>query len=563
MRIRCLSLLAFPLWAAAQSTIPTINPDGIVRADNTRSPILPPGMVFSIWGHGYGPHDGCKGSGTEACRVQVLLDGTPIEVQYTNDVLINARMPDASPNQPVSHLVVVSSGLRSVPVEVRRMPENAVISLDGVARVDGPVWIHVDLSRGLGVSYPSMARPWDFACDGFEVRRNGNLLPPIPHPMLGMIYSGPPCPGTAGLSDGKSQSRLPLHLQYRFNEPGTYEVRLTHYGDFGRRADDVRIQSDWTPIHVLPSTPRAAIGLHPQEPSAVVRDFLPTLLARPDDEALNILLEYLYHASPRVRSYAADALYYWPDAIVEPRLLATLHANGPSPVVAARLKAHVSEVVAASMDYFFSDDPVLFQGAIAAARLALAEDSEANTQLRARVEERLTALATGNLWRTDGQTTIDIIALLGQIHTERVHNLLWNLADHHTGGEQALIAITWQKDPKDLPRLTDFLLAQPVGEKGEPSFSSLPNLMHNSFGDAALPSLRAVLEKARPVSLRLRCAEELMRANDPAGFAFAVDAIEHGREWKLQVREFANNQFPDARNMTDADLTKLLTDHTH
>ena len=143
VRICCLILLDWPLFGAQ----PTINVNGIVRADTSRSGILEPGIVFSIWGHNYGPKDGCKGPATEVCGVQVLLDGAPIEVQFTSDVLINARMPEA-PGAAVSKLVVVSGGVRSEPVDVRRRPETAVISLDGVARVNGPVWIHVELPHG-------------------------------------------------------------------------------------------------------------------------------------------------------------------------------------------------------------------------------------------------------------------------------------------------------------------------------------------------------------------------------------------------------------------------------
>ncbi len=490
--------------------------------------------------------------------MQVLIDGAPIEVQYTNDVLINARMPDAAPAQAVSKLVVVSNGLRSAPVDVRRLPETALISLDGVARVDGPVWIHVELPRSLGLSYPSMGLPWDFACGGFEVRRDGKLIAPMAHPQLGMGGNGPSCPGIVRLGDANVRSRLPLHLQYRFSEPGIYEVRLTHYGSFARRANDVRMQSAWTRIEVLPAAAKTAIGAHPQEPAAVVSDFLPNLVARPDDENLSVVLEYLYHASARVRSYAAAVLYYWPDAVVEPRLIETLRVNGPTPVVMERLRSRASEMVPGAIEYFFSDDPVLFQGAIAAARVALAEGTQIDQQLRARVEERLISFASGSLGRADPQSAVDVTSLLGQIHTQRAHEVLWNLADHHMGGDQTLVAIAWHKDPKDLPRITEFLLAQPAGEKGDQVFTGEPYAMRNSFGDAALPWLRTILEKARPVSLRIRCAEELMRANDPAGFAFAIDAI-GGREWKADVRSIVSNLFPDARKMSDAELVKFLS----
>ena len=174
-----------------------------------------PESFFSIYGHGFGPSAGCKGAALELCGVQVLLDGEPIEIQYAQEVQINVRMFDSTPSHPVSRLVVISGGHHSDPVEVRRLPETATISLDGFAEHRWPgVWIHVELSPTLGVSYPSMATPWDFACDDFEVRKDGKLLTPLPHPELGLVYSGPSCPG----NNRPSQSRrpqepwLPLHL---------------------------------------------------------------------------------------------------------------------------------------------------------------------------------------------------------------------------------------------------------------------------------------------------------------------------------------------------------------
>ncbi len=56
--------------------------------------------------------------------------------------------------------------------------------------------------------------------------------------------------------------------------------------------------------------------------------------------------------------------------------------------------------------------------------------------------------------------------------------------------------------------------------------------MRAQFGDAALPWLRTALEKAPSTDVRIRCAEELMRANDPAGIVFALGAFEQeAPEW--------------------------------
>jgi hypothetical protein len=554
-------LLALSLCAAAQSPPLAINQDGIIRADTNRPGILPPGIVISIYGHGFGPAAGCKGAALELCGVQVLLDGKPIEVQYAQEVQVNARIPDDTPGQPVSKLTVISGGRRSDPVEVRRLPETAIIALDGVARADGPVWIHIELPHSLGVSYPSMAWPWDFACDGFEVRKDGKLLASLPHPNLPMAYSGPSCPGTIGLGNsGARTSRLPLHLQYRFAEPGVYEVRLSHYGFFGRPRDDVRIQSAWTRIEVLPALPRT-VATHPQEPSELLSDFLPNLLALPDDDALSVLLEYLYHPSPRVRAYAANALYYWPDSVVEPRLMETLRANGPSPAVVGRFASHASEFAEAALPWFFSDDPVLFQGAIAAADNALSPSATISPDLRSRLEQRLLA-AAGNLGHADAQTVNNLIATLGRIKNERVHDALWSLAENHTGTEQALIAIAWQQNAKDLPRLTAYMTAASSGAQSDQALASVPYAMRTQFGDAALPWLRTVLEKSLPLPLRIQCAGELMRANDPAGFAFVREAFENNRAWKPQIRTMVNDQFPETRGNTDMQMVGFLLDRS-
>jgi hypothetical protein len=498
LRIYGLILLAWPLLAAQ----PTINANGVVRSDSARFGLLEPGIRFSVWGHNFGPKAGCKGPATEVCGVQVLLDEAPLEVQFTSDEQINVQMPDAA-GAAVSKLVVVSGGVRSEPVVVRRAPEVAVISLDGVARVGGPVWIHVELPHGR-VSYPPLTMAGDFACDSFEVRKDGKLLIPITPPRGGMGYSGPACPGYA--ADG---NRLPLHLQYSFAEPGVYDVRLSHYGFFGRPAGDIRMQSAWTAIQVLPAGPRTPIGAHPRQQEELLTDFLPNLLAVRDDETLGVMLEYLYHASPRVRAYAMNALYYWPDAVVEPRLLMSLKANGPSSVVVDRLRPHVAEMAQAAIDYLFSDDPILFQGAIRAAGAALDERNTIDPVLRLRVEQRVVSSVTGNLGHADANMTNELIVVLGAVHTAQAHDLLWSLVARHTGTGQALAVITWQKDPKDLPRLADYLNALPADDEAGREASGVVNAMRSSFGEAAIPFLRDILAKTQSATVRQHIQEIL------------------------------------------------------
>ena len=282
---------------------------------------------------------------------------------------------------------------------------------------------------------PALLLAGDFACDSFEVRRDGKLLVSIAPPRGGMGGSGPACPGYAS-NYAAGENRLPLHLQYSLDEPGVYEVRLSHYGFLGRPPGDIRMQSAWTPIQVLPAAPRTAIGAHPQEQDELLTNFLPNLMAVRDDETLAVLMEYLFHPSQRVRAWASSALLYWPESVVQLRLPEALRANGPSDVVVYGLKGNVSELAQASLPFLLSEDAVLYHGAIRAANAALAATSGIDDALRSRVEERVIASVTGNLGHADANMTNELIVLLGQIHTARVHDMLWSLVEHHTGTGQ-------------------------------------------------------------------------------------------------------------------------------
>ncbi len=59
--------------------------------------------------------------------------------------------------------------------------EMATLSFEDPVRVGGPIWVHVELPKGRGalVQYPVGVEPDNLGCHGFEVRRNGELLPRI------------------------------------------------------------------------------------------------------------------------------------------------------------------------------------------------------------------------------------------------------------------------------------------------------------------------------------------------------------------------------------------------
>jgi hypothetical protein len=554
----CLQAL---VWGADPP--PQFTPEGVVG--QARAGILVPGAGMSIYGQYLGSTtSGCAVSAdsryaSNPCDTQVLIGDKPAILLFVSEGQINFKVPLDAPPSDRAELRVVYRGQSSMPLtmKVGPEPEKITVSLDGVARVDGPIWIHVELPQSLGLSYPPMSYPWDFACTGFEVRKDGQPVIPLSHPALPMTYSGPACPGVISLrnTDGV-KSRLPLHLQYRFTESGVYEVRLLRYPLFVARGD-IQAQSDWTPIQVLPAMPRTIAVTHPDNPSEILSSFLPDLLALPDDKALSVVLEYLYHPNVYVRQYASAALSYWPQSVVDPRRAETLRTKGPTPPTGNPMA--MQQVVEAALPGFSSDDPVLFKRAITAARNALDPTATSNPETRSLLEQGLIA-GVHNLDRADAQTIDDFVSVLGRIHNERVHDVLWSLADRHLSTEQALIAIASHNDPKDFPRLAALLIEVPADAQPGQTLSGVPHAM--STLAASWSWLETVLAKAQSPAVRIRCAQELMRVHDRAGFAFAREAFENSLSWKDEIGTVVNEEFPETRDKSDTEMVAFLRGHS-
>lgn len=558
MRIGRLWLPLIPLVATAQTPAPAINPDGVIRSDTRNPGTLAPGTLFSIYGRHLGPEKGCNAQpGThpsELCGVRVLIGDSPAELSWVSDKQINARVPDTSPNTGAASLKVVFANVSSTPAEIRLGPLPVKISLEGAAHVAGPVWLHVDYPLGGGPRYPFDFLPWDFKCDRIEIRKDGKVLTPIsPNPRIGEIVSGNPC-GSIGLYGGPipHTGSLPLHLQYRFDAPGIYEVRYSNNSFLG---SDIHWQSDWTPVEVFPAAPRF-IGAHPQDPAEILSDFLPGILARRDEETLTVVLEYLYHPSETVRRYAAGALYYWPDADVDARLRALVKAGGPTDVAVQHLeKTHVPELVVPTLPYLTSEDTVLMRGAITLLRAALSPDSLSLPQnIRIRAEQALVQAADRIISRSDPQTINEFIVTLGLTNGEASHQLLWSLVERRIGTGQAVIVIAWRKDPKDLPRLAALLQSAL-----DPELFSLAYALRNAFDTTALPYLREAMENSTVSGLQATCAQELMNAKDPAGFAFAAQAIRQNRRSKGQLIGYLHDRFPQTRADDETALLDFLS----
>jgi hypothetical protein len=248
-------------------------------------------MILELWGQNFssqrcGPAK--EPYPRELCGVRVLVGPSPAELLYVSSYQINLKIPADVPPEGIVPFQVCAGALCSDLVEMRFSARTAVLSLERPAYVRMPVWIHIETPAPYLISYPCRIWPWDFRGYEFEVQRDGRSLLPIPQP---------PEPKWLSSVDSciapSARSTLPLHLLYRFDEPGDYSVRFT-----ARKGTEIQYQSDWTTIHVEPYSPerrdeslRSAAEAMTKNDRQSVYDLVPSLLAWPDEKALAILLK--------------------------------------------------------------------------------------------------------------------------------------------------------------------------------------------------------------------------------------------------------------------------------
>jgi hypothetical protein len=208
-----------------------------------------------------------------------------------------------------------------------------------------PVWLKVELPYEFGtVTYPYILGPGGIGCNMVEVRRNGQMLPLLPGSNWARFHPfGPGNICSSYSPPNEKADRLPLHLLYRFDAPGIYEVRYSlnssPVGFYVSRAE-VRADSEWTPIEVRAAKSdqrsewlRSLRNQAPSDPTDLLTDILPSLLGVPDDASFDILAGYLYHPNISVQGYALEGLSYWPEEYTLRKVQTLLQTRGASEAV--------------------------------------------------------------------------------------------------------------------------------------------------------------------------------------------------------------------------------------
>ena len=466
-----LSIAALLVGVVAAQETPTINLGGIVPNKPGAAGPIAPGIEVSIYGQHLGPKTGCTVGSTDVkqlCGTAVTVGGLPAVLLYVQEQQINLRIPYNIPTEGDVPFVVTREGRAGTPMAVRFGPYSATIKHTGEAYVDMPVWIEIDLPDSLAHSlrYPVTAYPADFGGHSFEVRRNGILLRPnAPRQSFPIVAVGLGSTGTIGRGsllglphEPRNPRRLPLHLAYRFDTPGLYEVRYLGYDHRYPMEKNVLARSAWIPIQVRPfSTARRQAWLDsmrstpPADPVEWLSDYLPSVLAVPDTAVLPFLKSALYHPDSLVRTYALNSLALFDDALLVGWITATIEANGPTPELAYLLswrrsifQTHGNDIARAVLPFVKSTSPSLTAGALRTLYFMKPQYDWRSHPDVPGLMDRTVAAEAERLIETHNAALLQPLALyLGTWKSEISRALLRRLIAEGTVREQAEICLRW------------------------------------------------------------------------------------------------------------------------
>lgn len=292
---------------------PTFTPDSIVASPPILSrSALGPGSFATIYGIHLGPFiPWLAQSARSPPPVTVLVNGRTAKVHFASDRQLNVILPDGLPENSVAEFVVAHSGLSSEPVRRVVHITRSRIVVPERSYVGEPVWLAIKPPLPSSAPrYPFSAVPNDFGCHDLELRRNSNPMRRRIHlPLQGGVVGGIVCGSVAFTVPAQYSGRLPLHLLYRLDEPGDYEVRYAALSAHDRMPYNL---SEWTPLVIQPQ--RNAIPPLPPPGSVneLLEDYLPSLLARRDPTSRAIVGRFVKHPDKVVSYYATIGLGYWP-----------------------------------------------------------------------------------------------------------------------------------------------------------------------------------------------------------------------------------------------------------
>jgi len=311
------------LFLVGFAAISSLGAQGIERPRLTSDHILPVGsyvprlltrgQFVSIYGWNLlpkkwceAPHEQREPYPKELCGVQVWIGDRRAGLLYAGSMgnpnmradQINLQVPLDGPQSGSVPVRVCIEQICGDPVLVEFTAQDIILHVHE-AFVHMPLWVDVEIPMNIGFGYPFSVCPWDFDGYTFEIRQSGRLLP---------LAQKPQCAPSRGPLYVSHSSKLPLHLVYHFDVPGTYEIRLSGPILSPDQTSVARIGiSEWVPINVEPYPEARRIAwLNSMKEKADVSsewrgsgEVIPSLLAWPDEQALAALLRFLPQPAPK------------------------------------------------------------------------------------------------------------------------------------------------------------------------------------------------------------------------------------------------------------------------
>jgi len=562
-------LIAANLWAQADADAPSFTRESVLPAWGKHAQSLMPGDLVAIYGQHLAPVSGCTPP-PELCDTQVTVNGIPAALLAVMEKQINLKIPADAPTAGEAAIVVTVRGISSAPVMVPFGKPKVILSPAGPAYVHMPVWIAPDRPFPYyDTAYPYSLLPENFGGGRFEVRRNGVMLKPLeirrdgePGMVNGLLN------GSIARADSP-RGRLPLHLQYRFDVPGRYEIRFVGTRlepDLQRRIRSVPVdESDWTEMEILPYSAaqrrqwiREQVSKMPSSPGLLMGDVIPGLLALPDELALSAVLPQLYHPDDGVRRYAVASLTMFDSALLARALPPLIREKGPTEEIARLLDGREDlfegghqAFIATFPRFLNSTSPLVQAGALQYLVWEQNHDWGKTAEVQNQRGAMVLSVAPGILEHDNAQVQQLLAEALGSVKTDASRDLLWTMIERGKSAEQAKIALTWIGDTRDLPRLATLLTGADSADPDGRENASLPYSLHRAYGDLSLPWLKQAARDTRQIFVRTSCAKELVLANQPEGFQYLLQAMDERPSVKTEAVQFIRDRFPELRSVPE------------
>jgi hypothetical protein len=568
----------------AQTDAPAFTRESVLPVWGKHAQSLMPDDLVAIYGRHLAPAGGCAQAPppnggiypTELCGTQVTANGIPAGLLAVLENQINLKVPAGAPTSGEAAIVVTVRGVRSQPVTVPFGKPKVLLSVAGPAYVHMPVWIALERPYPYyETSYPYSLTPGNFGGGSFEVKYNGAILKPLEthlkdEQMTNGLLNGSVAPA------GAPRGRLPLHLQYRFDVPGKYEIRFIGTRmemDPARGMQPVQVdESDWTEIAILPYSAaqrrnwiQEQITKMPSSPGLLVGDALPGLLALPDQLALRATLPELYHPDELVRRYVAASLTMFDSVLLAKELTPLVREKGPTEEIARILDGREElfqgghQAFLATLPPFLnSASPLVQAGALQYLVWEQNHDWGKTPKFQTQRGALVLNAAPAILERGNARVQQLLAEALGSIKTDASRDLLWIMIENGKSEEQSRIALTWVGDSRDLPRLAGLLTkADPADQYGYRN-SSLAYSLHRAYGDASLPYLKQAARDTKQIWVRTSCAKELVLADQTEGFEYLLRATDEMPSFKSEAVQFIQDRFPDLRGAPEDKVLAFL-----